>query len=117
MLMAVMLCWHLPSLHAKQQETHNPLEKVNVHAASIQMDNSIKMAVSTAKLTKGRGEWVEVSICRHLHRIACVYTTVTSCPDLYFWYIELSVYTPLEASMLQTKCASPTCNNCKQCHW
>lgn len=48
---------------AKQHETHNPLEQINVLATTIQQDNQIRLVVSTTKLTKSRGEWVEVSIC------------------------------------------------------
>jgi hypothetical protein len=54
---------NLQLLQARQHETHNPLEKINVLATTIQQDNQIKLEVSTTKLTKSRGEWVEVSIC------------------------------------------------------
>jgi hypothetical protein len=57
----VVLCWHLvASAAARHQDTHNPLERINVAAASVQQDNQIKLAVSTTKLTKREGELVEV---------------------------------------------------------
>jgi hypothetical protein len=39
-----------------QHESHNPLEKINVLATTIQQDNKIKLEVSATKLTKSRGE-------------------------------------------------------------
>lgn len=60
--LAALLCWHLvASAAARHQDTHNPLERINVGAASVQQDNQIKLAVSTTKLTKREGELVEVS--------------------------------------------------------
>lgn len=61
--LAVLCCcsWHLSApAAARQQDTHNPLERINVGAASVQGDNQIKLAVSTTKLTKREGELVEV---------------------------------------------------------
>lgn len=61
LLPLAVLCWHLSArAAARQQDTHNPLERINVGATSVQGDNQIKLAVSTTKLTKRKGELVEV---------------------------------------------------------
>jgi len=62
LLALLWLCWHCQMLTATQHDTHNPLERINVLSTTILDDNSIKLDVSTTKLSKGSGQWIEVSV-------------------------------------------------------
>lgn len=60
MLALLLLCWHCQMLSASQHDTHNSLERINVLSTTILRDNSIKLDVSTTKISKGSGQWIEV---------------------------------------------------------